>query len=93
MTMMTIRRSLSLELSDKKVYEPSSCQAIRNMRSGFEAGSYSRLIDFVYHSTLGLKVITKKKRIRNIVRQSCPASGQGRGHFLARLATPEWWWG
>ena len=28
---------------------------------GSEAGSYLRLIDFVYHSTLGLRVITKKK--------------------------------
>ena len=27
------------------------------MCSGFEAGSYFRLIDFVYHSTLGLRVI------------------------------------
>ena len=30
--------------------------------SGSEAGSYLRLIDFVYHSTLGLRVIKKKKR-------------------------------
>jgi len=29
------------------------------MCSGSEAGSYSRLIDFVYHSTLGLRVIKK----------------------------------
>jgi len=28
--------------------------------SGSEAGSYSRLIDFVYHSTLGVRVIKKK---------------------------------
>ena len=26
-----------------------------------EAGSYLRLIDFVYHSTLGLRVIKKKR--------------------------------
>ena len=32
------------------------------MCSGSEAGSYLRLIDFVYHSTLGLSVIKKKKR-------------------------------
>ena len=32
------------------------------MCSGSEAGSYLRLIDFVYHSTLGLRVIKKKKR-------------------------------
>jgi len=31
------------------------------MCSGSEAGSYLRLIDFVYHSTLGLRVIKKKK--------------------------------
>ena len=28
--------------------------------SGSEAGSYLRLIDFVYHSTLGLRVINKR---------------------------------
>jgi len=32
------------------------------MCSGTEAGSYLRLIDFVYHSTLGLRVIKKKGR-------------------------------
>ena len=32
------------------------------MCSGSEAGSYLRLIDFVYHSTLGLGVIKKKKK-------------------------------
>ena len=31
------------------------------MCSGSEAGSYLRLIDGVYHSTLGLRVIKKKK--------------------------------
>ena len=31
------------------------------MCSGSEAGSYLRLIDFVYHSTLGLRVIKKKR--------------------------------
>jgi len=34
------------------------------MCSGSKAGSYSRLIDFVYHSTLGLRVIQKKKKLR-----------------------------
>jgi len=28
-----------------------------------EAGSYLRLIDFLYHSTLGLRVIKKKKKM------------------------------
>ena len=31
------------------------------MRSGSEAGSYSRLIDFMCHPTLGLRVIKKKE--------------------------------
>ena len=32
------------------------------MCSGSGAGSYLRLIDFVYHSTLGLRVIKKNKK-------------------------------
>jgi len=32
------------------------------MCSGSEAGSYLRLMDFVYHSILGLRVIKKKNR-------------------------------
>ena len=40
-----------------------SCCGLRVREwSGFEAGSYLRLIDFEYHSTLGLRVIKKKKR-------------------------------
>ena len=33
------------------------------MCSGSEAGSYLRRIDFVYHSTLDLIVIKKKKKV------------------------------
>ena len=33
------------------------------MCSASEAGSYLRLVDFVYHSTLGLRVIKKKKKV------------------------------
>jgi len=40
---------------DKNNYSTEMC-------SGSEEGSYSRLIDFVYHSTLGLNVIKKKKK-------------------------------
>jgi len=36
------------------------------MCSGSEEGSYLRLIDFVYHSTLGLRVIKKKKTVRAV---------------------------
>jgi len=35
---------------------------LTEMCSSSEAGSYSRLIDFVYHSTLGLRAIKKKKK-------------------------------
>jgi len=34
------------------------------MCSGSEEGSYLRFIDVVYHSTLGLRVLKKKKRAR-----------------------------
>ena len=34
------------------------------MCSGSEAGSYLRLIGFVYHSTLGLRVAADKKKVR-----------------------------
>ena len=37
------------------------------MCSGSEAGSYSRLKDFVYHSTLGLRVIKGKKSERGVM--------------------------
>ena len=32
--------------------------------SGFEAGSNLMLIDFVYHSALGLRVTKKKKKVQ-----------------------------
>ena len=35
---------------------------VTEMCSGSEASSYLRLIDCVYHSTLGLRVIKKKKK-------------------------------
>ena len=38
------------------------------MCSGSEAGSYLRLIDFVYHSTLGLRVIKKKRSAADVPR-------------------------
>ena len=37
------------------------------MCSGSEVGSNLRLIDFVYHSTLGLRVIKKKKKKKESV--------------------------
>ena len=41
-------------------YKPYPDQSTE-MCSGSEAGSYLRLIDFLYHSTIGLRVINKKK--------------------------------
>ena len=34
----------------------------KSLCSGAEAGSDLRLIDFVYHSTLGVRVIKKRRR-------------------------------
>ena len=34
---------------------------VNAMCSGSEAGSYLRLMDFVYHSTLGLRAIHKRR--------------------------------
>ena len=36
-------------------------RVVRSMCSGSEAGLYLRLIDFVYHSTLGVRVIKKEE--------------------------------
>jgi len=44
------------------------------MCSGSDAGSYLRLLDFVYHSTLGLRVI-KKRRSRDIADRPYGGSG------------------
>ena len=43
---------MNIELSDTK-----QLLDLTEMCSGSEAGSYLRLIDFLYHSTLGLRVI------------------------------------
>ena len=54
------------------------------MCSGPEAGSYLRLTDFVYHSTLGLRVIKKKKTNTNV---DDPA-GFRRGRVWRRSTLP-----
>jgi len=55
------------------------------MCSGAEAGSYLRLIDFVYHSTLGVRVIKKKKRRVNsgYLKSKRHESGHGFRSLLA----------
>ena len=35
---------------------------VTEMCSGSEAGSYSRLVDFMYHSNLGLRETKKRRR-------------------------------
>ena len=46
-----------------EVGEVEPCNYFTEICRGSEAGSYSRLMDFVYHSTLGLRVIKKKKKL------------------------------
>ena len=48
------------------------------MCSGSEAGSYIRLIDFVYHSTLGLRVIKKKRSMVGEVGETSVSSDEER---------------
>ena len=50
---------------------------LTEMCSGSEAGSYSRLTDFVYHSTLGLRVVKKKKKSRPICGPTVVLEGGG----------------
>ena len=53
------------------------------MRSGSEAGSYLRLIYFVYHSTLGLRVIKKRRRGSN--EAMCAGNGAIRPAAIKRM--------
>ena len=61
------RKKSKIEQCQKLNVQPHHC-LLENSRpanssqcSGFKAGSYLRLIYFVYHSTLGWRVIKKKK--------------------------------
>ena len=61
---------------------------VSEMCSGSEAGSYLRLIDFVYHSTLGLRVIKQKRRGTGHAMpfEDCPRAVLGAiGSFLSTL--------
>jgi len=59
------------------------------MCSGSEAVSYLRLIDFVYHSTLDLKVIKKKKKFR-VERDDLP-KGRLRKLLFTQIGQLEHW--
>jgi len=58
-------------------------RVVRSMCSGSEAGLYLRLIDFVYHSTLGVRVIKKKKRWCDL------QGGLGTCELVGREGQPE----
>jgi len=60
------------------------------MCSGSEAGSYLRLIDFMYRSTLGLRVIKKRKEMGSFA--PCPlfdgavsVSANFKNNYLAKM--------
>jgi len=54
--------------------------------SGSQAGSYLRLIDFVYHSTLGLRVIKKKKLSEGRRETAVERGGQKVNAFVLKMA-------
>ena len=58
------------------------------MCSGSEAGSYLRLIEFVCHSTLGLRVIEKKRRSphRNREEEKVAPKRSPHRHYQSTLA-------
>jgi len=64
------------------------------MCRGSEAGPYLRRIDFVYHSTLGLRVIQKKKGEKNFTwwtaRGSPPCKYAGNVTKLAGDKPSKW---
>ena len=58
------------------------------MCSGSEAGSYLRLIDFVYHSTLGLRVIKKKELRGKAQRGTAPRGTNVQGYVAHKKQPP-----
>ena len=68
----------------KLTFETPPRRALRGYApGGSEAGSYLRLIDFVYHSTLGLRVIKK--------REETLAPGWGLVPTVGRMAPTKSW--
>ena len=63
-------------MNDGVAVSSSTIKYFTEMCSGSEAGSYLRLIDFVYHATLGVRVIKKKKKVNSSTRDLwCVAQG------------------
>ena len=61
------------------------------MCSGSEAGSFLRLIDCVYHSTLGLRVIKKQKKKSLALSLLVAPSTVGFFDWLKCGECAEWW--
>ena len=64
---LPIKNSLSLTWRGEAALPPGlvtrEANYLTEMCSGSEAGSYFRLIDFMYHSTLGLRVIKSAESV------------------------------
>ena len=70
------------------VHPPAENNYLTEMCSVFEAGSYLTLIDFVYHSTLGSRVIQKRKKLTT----SPQGSGEnGSNYHLKRISKSSIW--
>ena len=52
-----------MTLEDEALVPVRSMNYFAEMGSGSEEGSYLRLTDFVYHSTLGLRVIKREEEV------------------------------
>jgi hypothetical protein len=61
---------------------------VAEMCSGSEAGSYLRLKDFVYDSTLGLRVIKRKQKSCGIVMTQLERGRFGIHAYLAHKKHP-----
>ena len=61
MSEVPLYRSRPHETARGGVFGQGMGEYFTDMCSGSEEGSYLRLVDFVCHSTLGLRVIKKKK--------------------------------
>jgi hypothetical protein len=99
--MHVLKEPFRLKLSDTKVYEltdPDRVSQFENkyfmeMCSGFKAGSYLRLIDFVYHSTLGWRLIKKRRRRHGLCRVSNVTGGaRPCGGFVEKIGSYRLHW-
>jgi len=55
---------LSLKLSDTQVFQDNDDEMIRELQEMKSSGKVCKAHRLVYHSTLGLRVIKKKRKLR-----------------------------